>query len=131
MNTAIEEKRRHPRVGDELNFALTVVSDESQRRTPASTFYYVTEDISASGMRFIANENLPSDSVLKVQLALDNSLRTVTHFARVRWIKKVISDRFFSMGMEVNSIGVEFTDSMPEDLRIWSEYVNRKLSAAS
>jgi hypothetical protein len=116
------ERRQQPRVEDDLGIAINLMSEQGPVPHRTSTIFHLTKDISRSGLRFENDRELPVNALLKVHVALKIPLLTITHFARVRWSQKTPSQGGYD-------IGVHFSDSPPNDMQIWSNYVAQRLGA--
>lgn len=120
----MNDRRQHARVGDDLGIAINVIADKGPIPASKSTIFHLTRDISHGGLRFENDHEIPLNSLLKVHVALKIPLMTITHFGVVRWVRK-------SVGASSFAVGVEFTDSPPNDRQIWHNYVNQRLQTVA
>ena len=117
------ERRQEPLVQDDLGIALNLMSEDGPIPHRTSTIFHLTKDISRGGLRFENDREIPVNTLLKVHVALKIPLLTITHFGRVRWTNRVPNQVGFD-------IGVQFTESPPHDMQIWSNYVAQRRDAA-
>lgn len=119
----MNERRKHPRVTDDLGIAVSVVDDTTSTSQRAGRILHLTTDISRRGLQLRHDRELPLDALLRIHVALKFPLKTITHLGRVRWARPTgVSQRC--------SIGVEFTDTPPVDMLHWAHYIDHKLLAS-
>jgi hypothetical protein len=114
------DKRQDARVDDDLGIAINLMSETGPISQRTNAVFHLTKDISKSGIRFENDRPLPLDALLKVHVALKLPLMTITHFGRVRWINKMNDERSYA-------VGVQFTESPPDDMQIWRDYVDQRV----
>jgi hypothetical protein len=115
------ERRKCPRVEDDLGVAINLVPEEGPMETSrGNTIFHLTKDISRGGIRFQNDRPLALNALLKIHVALKLPLKTITHFGRVRWVKSMDRSQNYD-------IGVEFTESPPTDQQLWAHYVDQRL----
>jgi len=96
----LRERRRFVRIPRDLEIFYEVLSKKIFRDT-------ITKDISQGGIRFVTDEFIAKDSILKIRLILRKIHFTFEAYVKVVWIKKESrSGRY--------EIGVEFTN-IPDD----------------
>ena len=95
MEKNIEEKRKYLRLNNVLE--VEYILPNSGRMYTAST-----KDISAVGLRFIANEKLEKGATLEIKLKLPNVQNAIHASGRVAWSKKASleNDSPFDVGVE-------------------------------
>lgn len=120
----MNERRQSARVEDDLGIAINVMAERGPIPSHQGTIFHLTKDISQGGLRFENDHELPVNALLKMHVALKIPLMTITHFARVRWVRRSEKAKSYS-------IGVQFTESPPNDMQIWSNYVNQRLQAVA
>jgi hypothetical protein len=120
----MNERRQDNRVEDDLGIAINLMSETGPIPQRSSTIFHLTRDISRGGIRFENDHELPLNSLLKVHVAIKMPLLTITHFGRVRWVKKAASDNSYA-------VGVQFTESPPNDMQVWSNYVDQRVHTAA
>ncbi|MFH0908332.1 MAG: PilZ domain-containing protein [bacterium] len=118
------DKRKYPRVHDDLGIAVTLVDHANGSAHGAQRILHITENISRGGLQFKHQRDLPIDALVRIHVALKFPLKTITHLACVRWVRQN------GHGTRC-SVGVEFTETPPVDMLHWSHYIERKLKDAS
>ena len=118
------DKRKHPRVHDDLGIAVNMVEPINGSTQRAGRILHMTENISRGGLQFIHDREMPVDATVRIHIALKFPLRTITHLARVRW------NRPSNHGSRC-LVGVEFTETPPVDMLHWSHYIEHRLRDAS
>ena len=82
----MDERRRTPRIKEENKVTITVISGE-ENLPEKKINYYLSKDISTSGIRIQTNIFLPVNTQLKIEVTLKDSPQMITAFAKVIWIK--------------------------------------------
>ena len=119
----MREKRKTPRVSEENGIAVRAVP-EGTDDSSSPTFLRLTKDISETGLRFSNADGIAEDTDIQIHLALDLPRKIVTRLGKVRWARQLAPD-------EPYSVGVEFTDSSPVDMGLWTHYIETRMSSAS
>ena len=118
------DKRKHPRVRDDLGIAVNLVDPVNGTTHRAGRILHMTENISRGGLQFNHDREMPVDATVRIHVALKFPLRTITHLGRVRWTR--------SNGLGSKClVGVEFTETPPVDMLHWSHYIEHRLRDAS
>ena len=104
MKTA-QERRREPRLRQENKVVLTPIGAAGE--APPLTYYSLTRDISAGGIRILTDAPLAVDSRVRVEVALTRTRSRIEAEARVRWVKEYF-------GKDVYETGLEFVGMDPE-----------------
>lgn len=118
------DKRRFPRVKDELGISINVVERADGAVHRNGKILHLTENISRGGLRFHHDKEIPLDSLVRIHVALKIPLKTITHLARVRWVRP-------AKERSGCSVGVEFTDTPPVDMLFWKNYVDYRMQATA
>jgi len=113
------EKRKSPRINEQDGIAVRILSENQDEESV--TILRLTKDISRFGLRFETEHYIPVDTMLKIYVAIRNPRETVTHFAKVVWIKRLEDQKNYS-------VGVEMTDADEADMRTWEQYITNKLT---
>jgi hypothetical protein len=118
------DKRRHPRIKDDLGISVSVVerSDNTVHRN--GKILHLTENISRGGMRFRHDRDIPLDSLVRIHVALKIPLKTITHLGRVRWVSR-------SDDRNGCAVGIEFTETPPVDMLFWTNYIDYRMQVAA
>ena len=118
------DKRKFPRVHDDLGIAVNPVDHVNGSSQRAGRILHLTENISRGGMQFKHDRDLPIDSLVRIHVALKFPLKTITHLARVRWVRPN------GHGSRC-AVGVEFTETPPVDMLHWSHYIEHRMRDAA
>jgi hypothetical protein len=95
----MEEKRIAPRLEEENEVTISVISNRKNLPKEKSTYNY-SEDISASGARIKTNILLPVDTLLHIDFTLKNLQQKINAIGKVKWIKIIIDDESYEAGVE-------------------------------
>ena len=95
----MEEKRIAPRLEEENEVTISVISNRKKLPKEKSTYNY-SEDISASGARIKTNILLPVDTLLHIDFTLKNLQQKINAIGKVKWIKIIIDDESYEAGVE-------------------------------
>jgi hypothetical protein len=101
----MDEKRRAPRLDEECEITITVVSG-GNNPPKEKIIYNHSKDISVSGARIQAHVFLPVDTLLMIEMTLKTLRQMITVIGKVKWIKVVFEDESYEAGVEfVNTPG--------------------------
>ena len=95
----MEEKRIAPRLEEENEVTITVISGRNNIPKEKSIYNY-SEDISASGAKIRTNILLPVDTLLHIDFTLKNLQQKINAIGKVKWIKIIIDDESYEAGVE-------------------------------
>jgi hypothetical protein len=113
----MKEKRKTERLNEFNEITTTIISGEKN-------FYNYSEDISVSGAKIRGNIPLPVDTLLKIDLTLNNLRQKITALGKVKWIKIIIEDKYYE-------VGIEFVDTPREAIQKIEDYISWKQRTAS
>ena len=114
----MDERRRKPRIKEENKVAITIISaDENYPEKKIN--YYLSKDISTSGIRIQTNILLRVNTQLKLEMTLKDSSQMITAFAKVVWIRS-----FSNVGF--HEAGLEFFNTPNEIIRQLEDYISDK-----
>jgi hypothetical protein len=113
----MEEKRITPRLEEENQVTITVISNRKNLPKEKSTYNY-SEDISASGAKIKTNILLPVDTLLNIDFKLKTLEKEVTALGKVKWIKVLIEDKSYEAG-------VEFVDTPSDAIKKLKFYISQ------
>ena len=106
------EKRRHERKEGSFPFRY-----RETLGAPSPFRGAQVKDVSMGGLRFRAEDFLPRDTSLILELSLPESLRPVRAISRVAWSRKLpTGDRY--------EIGGEFVEMVPTERRVLESFLN-------
>lgn len=111
----MREKRKSHRLNEFNEITVSIISEKGKH--PEKTIPYSNcQDISASGARIRGNIRLPVDSLLKIDFAINTLEKQITAFGKVKWIKILIEDKYYE-------VGIEFVDTPAEAVEKIREYI--------
>lgn len=114
----MEERRRVNRLVGDREVTITIISDEGP--TPEEkVLCSKTRDISVMGTRIQFNYYLPVNTLIKIDFNLKDLCQKITAIGKVIWIKAVYGDESYEAG-------VQFIDSIPEEISLQENYVSGK-----
>jgi hypothetical protein len=113
----MEERRRAPRIEDENEVTITVVS--GRNNLPKEVMHNRSQDISVSGTRIQAHLFLPVDTLLKIDITLKNVHQMITVMGKVKWIKIIYDGESYDEG-------VEFVNTADEAIKKLKDYISWK-----
>ena len=115
----MDERRRTPRIKEENKVTITVISGEEN--IPKKIInYYLSKDISESGIGIHTNIFLPVNTQIKIEVALKDPSQMITAFAKVIWIKRFSSNDFCEAGLK-------FFNTSNEMIQQLEDYISSKL----
>jgi len=115
----MEERRKEPRLQEENEVTITVVSGE-QDIPQETVIHNRSKDISVSGARIKANLYLPVDTLLMLEMTLSTVRQMITVIGKVKWIKIIYED-------EAYEAGVEFVNTPRDAIRKLRDYISWKM----
>lgn len=103
----MREKRRTERLFSKSPITITYqhIGNEPPRR---KIIHHTSKDISPHGVRILTPVFLPVDSLLNIEVQLENPPRVLITRGRIRWIKNLYSNEMFEMGIEFINPSLEF-----------------------
>ncbi len=115
----MEERRRAPRLQEENEVTITVVSG-GQDIPEDTVIRNKSKDISACGARIQANLYIPVDTLLMLEMTLSTVRQMITVIGKVKWIKIIYEDESYEAG-------VEFVNTPSDAIRKLRDYVSWKM----
>ena len=102
------------------------------RLSPTTEFKAFTENISAGGLMFEIERNIPIQSELELEMYQPmvrdkRVIFSIPTLARVKWLKKIEKDNF-QQGENRYRVGIEFSEIKEEDRKIIATYIQRRTS---
>ncbi|MBN1471809.1 MAG: PilZ domain-containing protein [Syntrophaceae bacterium] len=116
----MEERRRAPRLQEENEVTITVVSG-GQDLPEDTVIRNKSKDISACGARIQANLYIPVDTLLMLEMTLSTVRQMITVIGKVKWIKIIYEDQSYEAG-------VEFVNTPSDAIRKLQDYVSWKMN---
>ena len=114
----MDERRGTPRIKEKNKVTITVISGE-ENLPKRKINYYLSKDISKSGIRIQTNIFLPVNTQLKIEVTLKDLPQMITTFAKVRWIKSVPTVDFYEAGLK-------FFNTSNEMIQQLEDYISSK-----
>ena len=115
----MDEKRRAPRLQEENEVTITVVSGEGN--LPEETVIHNrSKDISVSGARIQAHLYLPVDTLLMIEMTLSTVRQMIKIIGKVKWIKIIYEDESYEAG-------VEFVNTPSGAIKKLQDYISWKM----
>ncbi|MGA2782288.1 MAG: PilZ domain-containing protein [Smithella sp.] len=115
----MDERRGTPRLKEENKVTITVISGEENLSKKKIT-WYLSKNISKSGIRIQTNIFLPVNTQLKIEITLKNPPQMITAFAKVIWIKRISTNDFCQAGLK-------FFNTSNEMIQQLDDYISLKL----
>jgi c-di-GMP-binding flagellar brake protein YcgR len=115
----VDERRRAPRLNEENEVTITVVSGEGN--LPEETVIHNrSKDISVSGARIQAHLYLPVDTLLMIEMTLSTVRQMIKVIGKVKWIKIIYEDESYEAG-------VEFVNTPSDAIKKLQDYISWKM----
>jgi hypothetical protein len=115
----MDERRRAPRLQEENEVTITVVSGEGNLPEDA-VINNRSKDISVSGARIQAHLYLPVDTLLMMEMKLSTVRQMITVIGKVKWIKIIYEDESYEAG-------VEFVNTPSDAIKKLRDYISWKM----
>jgi len=113
----MKERRKAERLKELNEITISVTSEE--KIIPKKKFLYnYSKDISVSGAKIQSNILLPVDTLLKIDFKIKTLEKEITALGKVKWIKVLIEDKSYE-------VGVEFVDIPSEAIKKLENYVSQ------
>ena len=114
------ERRKTPRLKEESDVTITVVSDGKNQKV----VYDSSKDISVYGAKLHSREMFPINTLLEIDFTSKTVQEKITALGRVKWIKVIIEDASYEMG-------VEFVKTPGDAMKKLEDYVSWKQKRAN
>ena len=113
----MKERRKAERL-KELNEITISVTSEENNILKKKFLHNYSKDISESGAKIQSNILLPVDTLLKIDFKIKTLEKEITALGKVKWIKVLIEDKSYE-------VGVEFVDIPSEAIKKLENYVSQ------
>jgi len=108
------EQRKDPRLGLRLNVSYKIAGTAKSGKS-------ITHDVSAGGLRFIAEHPLEAGMRLEISLRLPEGDRSIAFLGEVAWTRATTTtDRALTGGSR--EIGVKFLEIDAKDRQVLKQY---------
>jgi c-di-GMP-binding flagellar brake protein YcgR len=111
----MKERRKAERL-KEINEITISVTPEEKNITKKKLLYDYSKDISVSGAKIHSNIHLSVDTLLKIDFKIKALEKKITAMGKVKWIKVLIEDKSYD-------VGVEFVDIPSEAIKKLENYI--------
>jgi hypothetical protein len=117
----MEERRKTPRINEENDVTITVVSGENDfpKEKIIDNF---TKDISAGGTKIHTNILLPADTLIELEFTSKGLRQQINALGKVKWVKVIIEDESYEAG-------VEFSGNASDAIKRLEDYISWKLKS--
>jgi hypothetical protein len=115
----MDERRRAPRLEDENEITITVLSG-GHNPPKEKVIYNRSKDISVSGAKIQAHLFLPVDTLLMIEMSMKTVRQMITVIGKVKWIKIIYEDESYEAG-------VEFVNTSGEAIKKLEDYISWKM----
>lgn len=115
----MDERRREPRIKEENKVTITIISGQ-ENIAEKKINYYLSKDISVSGIRIQTNILLHVKTQLKIEVKLKDSPQIITAFAKVIWVKTFSNVGFYEAGLKFFKTSNEMIQKL-EDYISWKQ----------
>ena len=115
----MEERRRTPRLQQENEVTITVISGD-QDTLQEKFIHNRNKDISVSGANIQTHLFLPVDTLLMIEMTLSTVRQMITVIGKVKWIKIIYED-------ETYEAGVAFVNTPSDAIRKLQDYISWKM----
>lgn len=113
-----KERRKEKRVSEENKISFKIISKEKTQKSIES-FFALTKNISVGGASILTDNFLTINTLLKIDLLLAKKHKHICVVGKIKWINELYEN-------ELYEIGIEFIDSLPDDILLLLEYVYRE-----
>jgi len=118
----MENRRIYQRLNEQNSVAVRVLTAPEAATLEGKTYFCTTEDLSAGGLRFNVSAPVPVGTVLELRVAFSQPISAYRHIGKVVWLKETPDQS------SPYSVGVEFTDTAPNDVAAWEKLVDQKIN---
>ena len=118
----MENRRIHERLHEQNSVAVRVLTAPDETSLEGKTYFCTTEDLSTGGVRFNVSVPVPVGTVLELRVAFSQPISAYRHIGKVVWVKEAPNQ------VPPYSVGVEFTDTAPNDVAVWEKLVDQKIT---
>lgn len=114
------ERRRDARKKEGNHVVIEALSQDRADAAAASTkkiSFSLTEDISIKGIKVISEAFFPIDTLLKIELSLEELSEPLSLQGKVKWVKPVEGN--------LCEIGIEFIGASPDQKKLLVDHMYR------
>ncbi len=118
----MDERRKAPRIKEENEVTITVVSAE-KNLPKEKIIKNQTKDISVTGARLQTQILLPVNTLLELDFRSKSIHQQINALGKVKWVRVIIEDESYDESYEA---GVEFFSNPSDAIRKLGEYISWK-----
>ncbi|MBN1364886.1 MAG: PilZ domain-containing protein [Syntrophaceae bacterium] len=120
----MKEKRRTPRIDEENEVTITVVSEEhTLYNLPKKKLIgNYTKNVSEGGAKIQTYIYLPIDTLIKMEFLSEGIKQQINAIGKVKWIKIIVEGWSYDAG-------VEFCGTPNEAIKKLGDYISKKLKS--
>ncbi|NCC52658.1 MAG: PilZ domain-containing protein [Spartobacteria bacterium] len=118
----MDDRRTHQRLNEQNSVAVRILSAPEADALEGKTYFCTTEDLSAGGLRFNVSAPVPVGTVMEIRVAFSQPISAYRHIGKVVWVKEDTDQA------PPYAVGVEFTDTAPNDVAAWEKLVDQKIN---
>lgn len=128
----MEERRKTPRMQEENEVTITVVSRENDS-SKEKIIENFTKDLSAGGARIQTNILMPVDTLIEMEFTSKGLRKQISALGKVKWVRVLIEDQSYEAGVEFAGAPNDAIQKL-EDYITWklksnkAEFIRKKLS---
>ena len=111
----MNERRKAPRMKEESDVTITVVSEGKHQKI----IYDSSKDISEYGAKIQSREMFPIDTLLEINFTTKTVHQNIKALGKVKWIKVIIEDASYE-------VGVEFVKKPDDAIKKLDDYISWK-----
>jgi len=115
MENRMDERRRTPRLTEESDVTITVVSEGKHKKVICDS----SKDISMYGAKLHSRDLFPIDTLLEINFATKTMHEKIKTLGKVKWIKVIIEDNSYE-------VGVEFVETPDDAFKKLEDYISWK-----
>ena len=110
----MKERRKSKRKKESNKLTLEAVAEDGRRPHKKINIAF-TDNISLCGFKIIADTHFPVDSLVKADVSLSKTDKTIDVTGKVRWVKDIAENTY--------EIGIEIVDTSKENIQIFYNHL--------
>ncbi len=118
LKRARSDRRREPRIEEEKEVILEIVNSRTLDEQEKKQILAKSLDLSVGGIRIKSPAEFPAESLIRLRIPSDQLGKWIQVFGRIKWIKKIESERIIELGLE-------FIDTPPEAVLDLMDHIYR------
>lgn len=106
----MKERRQYVRIPEQAEITYRVLADNR-------VLGFLTRDVSQGGIRFLAHDFIPKDSLIEIKLSLSKIYFSFETLAKVAWVYKQPYNERYEVGVEFVSIPPDIVGRLIQYIR--------------